>query len=61
MKQSNLIILQTIISLAIFYFLGVQGLEYYPEYSNYIVIALSLLALRVLVVNIKEFYHLIKS
>ena len=61
MKQSNLIILQTIISLAIFYFLGIQGLEYYPEYSNYIVIGLSLLALRVLVINIKEFYHLIKS
>ena len=61
MKSSTAIIFQTIISLAIFYYLSLQGGVYYPQYENYINILLSILSLKILYTNIPVLIDLIRA
>jgi hypothetical protein len=61
MKSSSIILIQTIISLSIFWYLKGQGAIYYPQYENYINITLGLLALKVLYTNIPVFVQQIRA
>jgi len=61
MRSSTAIIFQTILSLAIFYYLSVRGGVYYPEYENYINAILAILSLKILYTNIPVLIELFRA
>ena len=61
MRSSTAIILQTIISLSVFYYLSLQGGVYYPEYENAINIILAILSLKILYTNIPVLIELFRA